>query len=367
MKNPRIPKKKVVLRDIASAAGVSAATVSRVLNGHSRVTPSIREAVLKAATKLDFDPSQRNRTKALAFVLSNRAMLHPYHSRILVGAETCCADHGWDIIFLSFNYSPKLSWKELHLPKVVQRHDVVQGVILAGTTSTNLLELLDHKGIKFVVFGNNIIGEEKKLSQDAVFSDEIQGGKDVTRYLIRLGHRDICFVGNLRLPWFARAFDGYRDAMEEAGLAAAQSNIDSEDAAEIGYLGTKSLLSRGQPVTAIFAGSDSAAHGVYKALADSGLSIPQDMSVVSCDDTIGAWLHPALTTIREFPEQIGKQMVEVLLSRIARPGQKSQRITVPTELVKRDSCRPVSAPAVVTRDEALRSAAVSLTSADRLR
>jgi DNA-binding LacI/PurR family transcriptional regulator len=338
----KVVKKKLVLRDIASAANVSLATVSRVLSGHSRVTPGIREAVLQAAAKLNFDPSQRNRNKALAFLLSNRAMLHPYHSRILLGAEACCADHGWDIVFLSFNYSPKVPWKELHLPRVVQRHDVVQGVILAGTTSTNLLELLNHKGIEFAVFGNNIIGDSKNLNQDVVFSDDIQGGKDITRYLIRLGHRDIWFVGNARLPWFARSFEGYRQAMEEAGLIPRQSNVDSEDATEIGYLGTKLLLGRGEAVTAIFAGTDSATHGVYKGLADSGLSIPEDISVVSCDDTIGAWLHPALTTIREFPEQIGKQMVELLLQRIGNPGQKPQSITLPTELVKRDSCRQLS-------------------------
>jgi DNA-binding LacI/PurR family transcriptional regulator len=367
MKITRVPKKKLVLRDIASAANVSLATVSRVLNGNSRVTPSVRDAVLKTAAKLNFDPSQRNRTKALAFLLSNRAMLHPYHSRILVGAEACCADHGWDIVFLSFKYSPKLPWKELHLPRVVQRHDVVQGVILAGTTSTNLLELLDHKGIEFVVFGNNIIGDSKNLSHEVVFSDDIQGAKDVTRYLFRLGHRDIWFVGNTRLPWFARAFEGFRHAMDEAGLTPRQSSIDSEDATEIGYLGTKSLLGRGEPVTAIFAGSDSTAHGVYKGLADSGLSVPEDISVVSCDDTNGAWLNPALTTIREFPEQIGKQMVEMLLNRIANPGEKRQRITVPTELVKRDSCRQVTPSREIALNGTSRLAAVSTSSPDRLR
>jgi DNA-binding LacI/PurR family transcriptional regulator len=345
----KTPKKKLVLRDIASAANVSPATVSRVLNGHSRVAASIRETVLQAAAQLDFDVSQRKRTKALAFLLSNRAMLHPYHSRILVGAEASCAHHGWDIVFLSFNYSSKVPWKELHLPTVLQRRDVVRGVILAGTPSTNLLELLDYKGIEFAVFGNNIMGDSKNLSQDVVFSDDVQGGKDITRYLIRLGHRDIWFVGNARLPWFARCYEGYRHSMSEAGLTPRQSNIDSEDATEIGYLGTKSLLSRGESATAIFTGSDFAAHGVYKALGDSGLSVPEDMSVVSCDDTVGAWLQPALTTIREFPEQIGKQMVEMLLKRIAKPGQTPERISVPTELIKRDSCRQITTPRGASR------------------
>jgi DNA-binding LacI/PurR family transcriptional regulator len=299
----------------------------------------VRATVLDAAARLNFDPLQRTKTKALAFVLSNRMMLHPYHSRILTGAEAYCAIHGWEIVFLSFNYSPRLSWKELSLPKVVQRRDVVQGLILAGTTSSNLLELLNHKGIQYVVFGNNIIGDAKSLKNDAIYSDEIQGSYEATRYLIDLGHRDICYVGNTRLPWFARCFQGYRRAMEEADLEVSQSNIDSEDASEIGYLGAKSLLAHKQPCTAILAGSDTSASGVYKGLRDSGLRIPKDVSVIGCDDTLGACLYPSLTTIREFPEQLGKQMVELLLNRIAKPGREPQQITIPTELIKRDSCR----------------------------
>jgi DNA-binding LacI/PurR family transcriptional regulator len=117
------------MREVASAANVSLATVYRVLNGNHRVAPAVRRAVLEAAAKLDFDPSHQNKTKALGFILSNRAMLHPFHSRILSGAEIYCAAHGWDIVFLSHNYSPHVSWKELHLPKAVQRQDVIRAVI----------------------------------------------------------------------------------------------------------------------------------------------------------------------------------------------------------------------------------------------
>src|SRR5580698_11176712 len=99
-----VPQKaKVGLREIAASAGVSMATVSRVLNGSNRVDSAIRKAVLNAAAELNVDLSQRNSTKALAFLLSNRAMLHPFHSRVLHGADACCAAHGWDMVFLSFN------------------------------------------------------------------------------------------------------------------------------------------------------------------------------------------------------------------------------------------------------------------------
>ena len=128
---------------------------------------------------------------------------------------------------------------------------------------------------------------------------------------------------------------------EEAGLAPRISSIDSEDNAEIGYLGIKSLLARGEHVTAVFAGNDPTAHGVYAGIRDSGLSIPDDVSVVGCNDTFGGMLYPALTTIREFPEQLGKQMVEFLLNRISRPGLDPQLATIPTQFIKRDSCRPI--------------------------
>jgi DNA-binding LacI/PurR family transcriptional regulator len=334
-------KNRVGLREIAALAKVSLSTVSRVLNGNSRVDPAIRKIVLDAAAKLNFDLSKRNNSKALAFLLSNRQRLHVFHSRVLSGAEAHCAAHGWDMVFLSFNYSANATWEELHLPKLLQSREMIGGLMLAGTNSTNLLELLDHKAIPYVALGSNIVGEPGDLKHDLVFSDDAQGGFDMTRYLISLGHRDIWFVGNIRLPWFARLFAGYRRAMEAASLAVRHTGIDSEEDDEAGYLGTKYLLSRGEPVTAIFAGNDLTAHGVYRGLRDSGLKIPEDISVVGCGDTVGMWLYPGLSTVRAFPEQLGKQMVELILNRIANPGLEPQRLTLPTELIKRDSCRQI--------------------------
>jgi DNA-binding LacI/PurR family transcriptional regulator len=327
------------LSEIASVARVSVATVSRVLNGNTHVDPELQKSVLKAAKRLGVDLAQRDKVKALAFLLSNRTVMHSFHSRILLGAEVHCAQRGWDMVFLSFGYSRHVPWRELHLPRAVQHRVVARAVILAGTTSANLLELLNNKGITHVVLGNNVVDQQDDLSADAVFSDDVRGSADMTRYLISLGHRHIWFVGNTRLPWFARCCAGYTRAMHEAGLTPQQSGIDSEDDHENGYLGTKFILDRKEQVTAIFAGNDHTAHGVYKAIRDCGLRIPDDISVVGCDDTIGAWLFPRLTTIREFPEQIGKQMVELILNRIAEPTLPRQTTTIPTELIRRESCR----------------------------
>jgi DNA-binding LacI/PurR family transcriptional regulator len=337
MKSIRPKKSKLGLREIASAAHVSVATASRVLSGNNRVDPALQRVVLDAAAKLGVDLSQRSKTNTLAFLLSNRSMIHTFHFRILLGAEAYCASRGWEMLFLSFNYLPQVPWKELHLPNAYQ--DEVRAVILAGTNFPNLLQLLNHKRISHVVFGNNVVGEPHDLKSDVVFSDDIQGGQDTTQYLISLGHRRICFVGNTQLPWFARCFEGYRRTMIDAGLQPLQSSIDTEDDTESGYLGVKSLLTRDENVSAIIAGNDQAARGAYKGLRDSGLKIPDDISVAGCDDTIGEWLYPRLTSVREFPEQIGRQMAEMILNRIADPSLPQQIVTMPTELIKRDSCR----------------------------
>ena len=78
------------------------------------------------------------------------------------------------------------------------------------------------------------------------------------------------------------------------------------------------------------------------------MGIPDDISIVGCNDTVGGWLYPGLTTIREFPEEIGKHLAEVVLNRIAIPRQDAQCVTIPTELIKRDSCRSIVSVADMT-------------------
>jgi DNA-binding LacI/PurR family transcriptional regulator len=334
-------KPRTTLKDVAHAAGVSVATVSRVARGSSSVNLATKKRVREAAAKVGFSLDQNRRNKELAFVLSNREMLHPVHSQILLGAEHRARALGLEMIFLVFRYDLHLPWKELHLPRVTQRGDVVRGVLLAGLNSANLLELMARKRIPFVVFGNNVVGDWRHSNYDTVYCDDILGGFDVTRYLQSLGHRDIWFVGNCRLPWSARTYEGYRRAMEEGGLSPHRSENYSEDPKEVGYLATKSLLARTEPVTAIFAADDAGAQGVYNAVREGGLRIPEDLSVVGCNDSYGAMLYPPLTTIRAFPMQIGECMVDLVLNRIANPELPAQQVTIPVSLIKRESCNSV--------------------------
>jgi DNA-binding LacI/PurR family transcriptional regulator len=228
------------------------------------------------------------------------------------------------------------------LPDILLQRKIISGVIVAGTNSQNLLTLLSRKGIPWVVLGNNVFGHPSEETMSAVSFDEIAGAYEVTRYLLSLGHRQIAYVGNLNLPWYARRYKGYERAMSEAGLQPIASEFQSREGEEMGYLAAKSILQQSQP-TAIFAGDDSAARGVYKAIRDRGLNIPEDLSVAGFNDTPdAAALHPPLTSVHVFTDELGKQLAEVLLNRIARPDLPVRDLTLPTQVMRRESCAPVN-------------------------
>jgi LacI family transcriptional regulator len=331
--------KGVNFKDVAQAAGVSFATVSRVATNSARVSPEIVKRVAEAARRLGVDLRRKTKTKVIGFILSNRQMLHPFHSRLLAGAEAYCTECDYNTLFLPIQYGAKVPWRELQLPQILLRHDLVHGFILAGSTTQNLLDFLAHKRLHFAVLGNNVMGEWQNAQYDVTWFDDPVGACEVVQHLLSLGHRDVWYVGNSRLPWFARRYEGYCRAMEEAGLLPRLSDIDSTNDGDVGYLGTKSILNRGDAVTAIFAGGDSTAQGVYQALGGNGLRIPEDVSVVGFNDIEAPMMHPALTSVHVFIEQVGRCLAQMLVSRIAQPDLPPQRQTIPTQLAKRESCR----------------------------
>jgi DNA-binding LacI/PurR family transcriptional regulator len=334
--------RKTGIHEVAQEGGVSIATVSRVANGSDNVTPELRERVVKAALKLNYNLDRKNKARIIAFILSNRAVFNPFHASVLVGAEAYCAAHDYGLLFLPLQYPDNVSWQNLNLPQILQRRDIIGAVIVAGTNSQNLLDLLTRRGIPFVVLGNNVVGEWSSEEYSTVYFDDIEGAYNVTRYMQALGHRRIWYVGNRRMPWFARRYKGYRRAMDETGLPMLLNDVDSDNPEEVGYLATKSILKSGEPVTAIFAGEDATARGAYKAIQESNLRIPDDISVAGFDDTPeAAALNPPLTSVHVFTEQAGKQMAELVLKKISHPDLEPEVIIIPTQLVKRESCRPL--------------------------
>jgi LacI family transcriptional regulator len=126
--------------------------------------------------------------------------------------------------------------------------------------------------------------------------------------------------------------------MEAAGLQSVLSEFDSDDERRVGYLATKQLLDSQNRATAVFAGNDKIAHGVYDALRDRGIRVGDQISVVGFNDTLEAVvLHPALTTVRVHAEQVGRQLAELALTQIEAGVMTAKTITIPTRIIRRES------------------------------
>jgi len=334
--------KPASFKQLAKIANVSPATVSRVANGRINVDPSIRARVRKAAETLgiDLDRKRNEAAHIIGFMLANRDLLHNFQARILFGSEAYCASQNRDLLFMSFRYLPTVPPEELHLPKILNQVAIVRAMILGGTNSANMLLALRQRQIPFAVLGNNVLGDWNAQDYDAVYSDDITGAFDLTNQLISDGHRDIWFIGDIDLPWYARCAQGYRQSMVRAGLQPRVSEIHSDDH-QLGYLATRSILSRQERVTAIFAGSDQIARGVYEAVRQSGLNIPADISVAGFNDSEGALMDPPMTSVREFPEELGKHLAEFVVRRLQKPDREPQHLVIPTKVVIRDSTRPL--------------------------
>jgi len=326
--------------EVARLAKVSVSTVSRVAQGNSKLPSSVQASVLAAAQHLGFNLTSDAKSRTITFILGNRDTVNEFQSKVLLGAEGYCTRHDWSLQFISLRSDLNAPHSRLNLSEVLTSSNRPTGVILTGTHSANILAALSEKKIPFSLVGNNVVGDWQPDQYDCVFTDDVRGSAEITRYLISQGHRNICYVGNERLPWFARCARGYRQAMKEADLEPRFSEIGAEDR-ELGYLAVKALLNSGERSTALFVGTDQAASGVYQALQESGIRIPDDISVAGFNDTIGEVLHPGLTTVREFPKELGVHLAEFAIRRIQEPKLPPQQLIMPTELIRRESVRQI--------------------------
>jgi DNA-binding LacI/PurR family transcriptional regulator len=343
--------KRVTLRDIATEANVSIPTVSRVLTRSARVNSDIEKRVREAAARLGLDLNARARRRTIAFVLGNRPITHPFHSEVMSGAEAYCAEHDYEMLFSTLRYPLHARVSQLPTPSLLDRPGKVDGVIVAGVNTAGMIQTLAETGLPLAFYGDTLV-EEGFVGVASVRIDEKGGASEVTRYLASLGHTAISFVGNVRIPWLRRRYEAYRSAMESLGLRPALGEFDSEDERQVGYLATRSILDRHDRATAIFAGNDHIAQGVYEALRDRGIKVRDQISVVGFNDTMEAVvLHPTLTTVRVYAEQVGRQLAELVLRQIESGSNTAETITIPTRIIKRESCAAIvrATEAVVSR------------------
>ena len=340
---------KITLQDIAVAARVSLATASRALNGTGNVSPEVARRIHAAVAKLRSTPQYAAKAQTLCFLLANRSRLHPFHAHVLMGAQEYAIEHQNQVLFYPFHYGLEIAPDDIRLPLLFERQSSVDGYIVGGMNSENLLKLLTRTHAPFAVLGNNVLGSWQSDQYDVVWMDDFMGAYELTQHLRTFGHKAIWFFGSRRFPT-ERIYQGYSRAMQEAGLAPQAIENDSDDERDIGYLAAKSLFAQRVPVTAIFAYNDAVAHGAYEAARACGLRIPEDITIVGFGDRPEARaLTPPLTSVWAYPDQVGRRLAELVLNRIANPGIAPQQVLLPTRLIKRGSCAEAADAIVVPR------------------
>ncbi len=348
--------RNVTIKDVARKAGVGIATVSRVLNNSERVDPNTRAKVLAVIRKLAYRPNAQGRrlvkraSEMVCFILSNRDFINPFHSGILYGAERFLNQSGHDVIFSNLYYPAGTPAEDLSLPRILTHRGIADGVILSGTVHANLIEAIRLLAVPCVFFGNNIISdrpEERHMeAMDSVYFEEASAARSETELLVRLGHRHIWFIGDARMPWFQRRLHAFREVLVAAGLepheyTAPWLGSERDYGVLYGEHAIEQVLGAGRPVTAVFAGNDGIAFGIWKALQRRGMRMAQDISVVGFDDVQEARLtEPPLTTVHVPNEQIGAECAAMLLQKLRERGRPQPPRVIPTYVIERASCGP---------------------------
>jgi LacI family xylobiose transport system transcriptional regulator len=330
---------RVTLAEIAAEAGVSLATMSKVLNGRTDVAPATRarlEEHLKRHGYRRRNSAQRNEVVELVF----HELEPSWSMEVIEGVEEVADAAGLSVVLTvsGDRHAPSADW----IDGVLRRRPV--GVILVfSDIEARYREKLRSRGIPFV-----IVDPAGDPSPDvpSVGSANWSGGLMATRHLIELGHRRIAAItGPEDMMCSLARVDGYRSAMNAAGLPIDPALIRFGDFHPGGgERHARDLLALPDPPTAFFAGSDLQALGVIAAGSAAGLSVPGDLSVVGYDDiALARWMSPQLTTVHQPLRRMGEEATRLALRLADGATADTLRMDLATHLVVRGSTAPFAA------------------------
>ena len=335
----------VTISDVASYAGVSPATVSRVLNGGYPVAEPTRLQVEKVVRDLGYIRNAHAQALRGASTGVVGVIIHdvadPYFAEIVAGIQEVAAANRRLVVLCNSLRNPD---SELQYVQML-RAQRVHAVILAGGAiedSAYLSALRQHaRGLKQQGARMVICGRYSSVTTDAIVPDNRQGGMVLTRYLLKKGHRRIAeIMGPPNFSTTEERSAGHRQALADAGIDGRRTiAIHGGFTRDGGYQAARSILSSGTDVTAIFAANDLMAVGALAALREAGLRVPQDISLAGFDDIPTMRdVVPGLTTVRVPMREMGRRSMQVAL----RDGERQPRVEVlPVELIERES---VAAP-----------------------
>jgi LacI family transcriptional regulator, repressor for deo operon, udp, cdd, tsx, nupC, and nupG len=326
---------KTRLEDVAARAGVSAATVSRVVNGKPGVSEPTRRAVFAAVELLGYDrPAQPARLRSGLVGLIVPELNNPIYPLFVQEIETALAAQGYTPLLCTA--TPIVQEAE-YVDMLLERG--VAGLVFVSGRHANTE--VDHSGyaelqaagVPMVLVNGHIEG----LDAPFVSTDDVLAGRMAAEHLCSLGHERIgCAMGPARYVTSRRKLAGFRDALPSAGDDLIVHSVYS---VEGGQAATETLLERG--VSAVVCGSDLMALGAIRAARARGLRVPQDLSVVGYDDSpLLGFTDPPLTTVRQDVAGISRHAVGALLDEIHRNPQPRRELLFHPELVVRRSTGP---------------------------
>lgn len=328
---------RTTIAHIAKEAGVSVPTVSKVINGRSDVSLETRRRVETVIRERGYTPPDRSTRRAHLLELIFPELESEWALEIVMGVEQVARDNQLAVVISEMDgrRSPVRGWIE----GVLNRRPA--GVIAVfSDLSESMRVQLKARGIPFVVVDPT---GEPLHDTPSVGATNWSGGLSATRHLLALGHRRIGVITGPQHILCSRArLDGYRAAMDAAGVSIDRSLIHHGDFhVEAGIAKGRGLLRLPDPPTAIFAGNDLQALGVYQAAREARLHIPEDLSVVGFDDLpVAGWVSPPLTTVRQPLAQMAVTAARLVLT-LARGDEPTQtRVELATELIIRESTAP---------------------------
>ncbi|WP_345578647.1 LacI family DNA-binding transcriptional regulator [Nonomuraea rosea] len=338
--------RRPTMADVAREVGVTAKTVSRVLNDEGPVAVDTRERVMAAVTRLGYQPNlmARNmrvgaRDAAIGLVIPE--MGNPFFGTVAGGIESAIRTRGLTLIVGSSSETAGLE-QSLIATFLARR---VSALMVVPSAASDHRHLRSERvaGLPIVFLDRPAVG----MTADSVVSANREGAKTGVAHLIAHGHRRIGFVGDLPATLYTRRerFQGYRDALYEAGLPFDRSLVESGHDQEAAAHATMRLLGVGDPPTALFAANNLASMGAVVALSRARR---RDVALVGFDDLpLAEVLDPPLTVVAQDPAGMGAAAAELVLSRLDGDRSKARRSLVSTKLIPRGSgeLRPSGVPA----------------------
>ena len=332
------PNAKITIVDVAAQAGVSFGTVSRVINDDVHVKKETRERVLNTMQQLGFVANRQARSLAGGKSHSIGVLVPDlgtgYIGEIIRGIDAELSLTDLDLILYTTHRTA--SKESSYVANLAT--GMVDGLLLVLPRSpVDFIGNLTQRKFPFVLIDHQGAGRDCP----AVGATNWQGAYNATEYLIKLGHTRIGFItGSMDLGCAVDRLDGYRSALRTHHISFVPELVfEGTFSQPDGYAGALALLDLPKSPTAIFSSNDVMAMGVMDAVRSRGLRVPGDISVVGFDDIPqSAMVRPALTTVNQPLEKMGRVATQKLLDLLQNPGTEAERIELPTELIIRESC-----------------------------